>query len=149
MHPQLPFIFSNDATQTFGSFWAGQNVLLLEVLRHLAAGPGEDRQIFLSGTSGSGKTHLLTAACERATRLGGRIAYLAAASIVDAQVLTGLDDFDLVCIDDMQDLPSAPDTELALFNLINSLRENEGRLLLAANCVSAELNIGLPDLKTR
>lgn len=149
MHPQLPFNFSTDATQTFETFWAGQNVLLLDVLRRLAAKPGEDRQVFLAGVAGAGKTHLLTAACESATKLGGRIAYMTAASIADGQALAGLDNFDLVCIDDLHELPSSRDCELALFSLINSLRENEGRLLLAANCVSAELAITLPDLSTR
>lgn len=149
MHPQLPFSFSTEAVQTFDTFWVGENVLLLDVLRRLAVRPGDDRQVFLAGMEGSGKTHLLTAACHSATQVGERIAYLSAGSIIDGQAVSGLDEFDLVCIDDMEQLPATQDSELALFGFINRLRENAGRLLLAANCVSTELTITLPDLATR
>jgi len=149
VHPQLPFNFGADSGQTFGSFWAGENQLLVNVLTELAAADRGDRQIYISGVSGVGKTHLLTAACGCATASGNRIAYLPASSVTDAGALLGLGEFDLVCIDDLQQLPVQHESEVALFNLINVLREHDGRLLLAADRVASSLAVRLEDLATR
>ncbi|MBX2824187.1 MAG: DnaA regulatory inactivator Hda [Gammaproteobacteria bacterium] len=149
MYPQQAIDFAYDSAHTFDAFWAGDNAVLLELLRKFAAGEGEDRQIFLSGISGAGKTHLLSAACAQATTLGARIAYLPADVVVDATAVDGLATFDLVCIDDLHRLPATRSSELALFTLINALREYQGRLLLAADRPAASLPTELPDLTTR
>lgn len=149
MHPQLPLDFEFESSFTFDTYWSGASALAFEVVSKLAVGESQDQQVYLWGPRQSGKTHLLSAACQRASQNGFRIAYLPARMIESSESLRGYDAIDLVCIDDLQALPKQADAELALFNLINELRNQRGRLLLAASCVQSELGIQLPDLYTR
>ncbi len=66
-----------------------------------------------------------------------------------ADALDGYSQFDLVCLDDLQRLPQDHESELALFSLINTLRQHHGRLVISADRAVSELTIRLPDLKTR
>jgi len=149
VYPQQAIDFAFDSAQVFETFWPGDNALLLKLLGSVASGQSDHRQVFLSGVSGAGKTHLLSAACAAATAAGARIAYLPAEVVVDETAVDGLATFDLVCLDDLQRLPATRSSEVALFTLVNALREHEGRLLLASDCPVAALPTELPDLATR
>ena len=149
VHPQIPFSFDNTTASTFDLFWAGDNGVAIEAVEALAAGEGQDAQIFLSGSAGCGKTHLLMAACQRASATGFRIAYLSAADIQVAASLEGLEQVDLVCLDNIDQLPRQPESEEALFHFINRAREHHARLLIASRVSPVQLRIQLPDLATR
>ena len=149
MHPQLPLALDPQRMHSFASFWRGENTLLVDVLREFASGTTSDLQVFINGADGSGKTHLLSATCQAASDNGYRIAYLEAELISGADALDGYSQFDLVCLDDLQRLPQDHESELALFSLINTLRQHHGRLVISADRAVSELTIRLPDLKTR
>ncbi len=149
MHPQLPLSFEAEGAKTFAGFYPGSNQLLLESLQAFAEGHHADQQQLLWGARGVGKTHLLNACCHTAAANGFRIAYLPASLITSVEVFAGIGDSDLVCIDDLDQLPVVRDIELGLFSLFNMLMANGGRLLLASGCALAELPVQLPDLRTR
>jgi len=149
MHPQIPLDLGPKQELTFNNFWQGNNATLLCVTKQIAHGLGNDTQIFINGSTRSGKTHLLIATCQAATESGYRIAYLSGKMIDSDHALQGYDQYDLVCIDDLHFLPQQRGSELALFGLINGLRHSGGRLLLSANGAIADLDIRLGDLLTR
>ncbi len=143
---QIPLHFGFVDNITFANFHPGDQELLLDVCRSLISGSIE-KQLFIHTEKKQGKTHLLTACCHFAQQLGHRIAYVPAEIIVDKDALLGLDSLDLVCIDDVEKLPLAG--ELALFNLINELRDNTGKLVISSNKPPSDIKLNLPDLVSR
>jgi len=61
--------------------------------------------------------------------------------------LEGMEQVDLLCIDDIQRLDRA--AEVDLFHCINRCREVDTRLIIAADRAPTELGLMLPDLQTR
>lgn len=149
VHPQIPFSFDYTATSTFDLYWPGDNGVAVDAVATLATGESQEAQVFLSGATGTGKTHLLMAACQQASAVGFRIAYLSAADIEVAASLEGLEQFDVVCLDDMDRLPRQAESEEALFHFINRARESHARLLMASRTSPVHLRIDLADLATR
>ena len=66
-----------------------------------------------------------------------------------AVLFEGLDQVQLVCLDDIDQVVGDPVWDRALFKLFNELADNHSNLLIAANNTVAELSIGLPDLTSR
>lgn len=150
MTDQIPLHFEFKADKTFTTFFPGTHTEIVAHLKNLAAGHGE-RQIFLWGERGSGKSHLLQACCQEAHRLQHSSFYfdLAAAPLPGAEILDGLDEFDLVCLDNAETPAGDAVWEQALFHFYNRCRERGRRLVFSATLPPAELPIRLPDLKTR
>jgi len=150
MAEQLPFNFDLKADQSFNSFYAGNNQQAVEYLTEMANGKGE-QQIYLWSTEGLGKTHLLQACCQQAHQQKIAAFYLDLAKDfpLDSSILEGLENFSLVCIDNIENCTGNAVWEMALFNFYNQHRENGHRLILSANCPPNYLALDLPDLKTR
>jgi len=64
-------------------------------------------------------------------------------------IFDGLEDFDIVCLDDIHCIAGTDVWELALFNLFNRLREKARRLCISAKCSPASADFNLPDLASR
>lgn len=147
---QVPLQFEFPSDQTFTSFFPGNNVEIVKQLQALADS-GNEQQIFVWGEAGSGKSHLLQASCQHAKLLGKDPFYLTfdSADLPSPAVLEGLEDMDLVCFDAIQLLAEHSEWERALFAFYNTHRQNNHKLLLAADCPPKFLGFALPDLKTR
>lgn len=143
---QIPFSFGVIDNMGFSSFYAKGQELLIEACKQATCVGGE-QQLYIWGGSGTGKTHLLTASCNLAAESGQRIAYIPAEIIAEDDALLGLEQLDLVCIDNLQHLSG--DGERALFNLINDIRTMDGRLILSSDKAPFELDINLADLVSR
>ena len=120
---------------------------LLRTLRQL--GDGEEALIYLHGGRGSGKSHLLQACCHRAS---GSALYLPLAELAanpPGEVLAGVHDMGLVCLDDLDAVAGDRAWELALFDLYNRARESGAQLLVAAACAPRVLALDLEDLRSR
>lgn len=130
-------------------FVAGDNVAVLEALHELVKGGGQC--LFLSGPSGSGKTHLLNAACNLASANGQQAFYIAPGRLPAeaAAGLAGLDDMELVCVDDIDQVAGQPAWEEALFHCFNRLRAGGGSLVASSSTRWSALQFGLPDLASR
>ena len=141
----LPVGLSDHAT--FDAFLDGDNVLPRQALEGLALGV-VFTPVWLCGPAGSGKSHLLQAACARAP---GPAAYLPLSRLaeVGTGILDGLDSCVLVCVDDVDRVVDDDDWELALFALYNALVDAEVPLALAARAAPAGLTIRLADLRSR
>ncbi len=147
---QLPLHFEFRANQTFDDFFAGSNQEIITHLQQSSTGNGE-RQIFLWGQSGLGKSHLLQACCQFAQSLQLSAFYfdLALVELPDPELLTGLEEFDIVCLDNIGRIAGNETWELAFFNFFNLHRDQGRTLILSASSPPNEIAIRLPDLKTR
>lgn len=110
---------------------------------------GTDRILYLWGEAGSGKSHLLQALCNKANVKNKDSIYLQGLGKHAPEILHSLESFPLVCLDDIHEVIGNEYWELELFHLINSVKDGNTRLVVAASTPSARLNILLPDLASR
>lgn len=150
MTRQLPLRLQLRASARFSNFVPGPNRELLEQLRRTASAQGE-RFFFCWGAPGSGKTHLLQACCRQAAGEGRAVSYVSLrdAGRLSPALLEGWEQFDLVCLDDLDAIAARPDWEEALFHLYNRMRERDSALVVSAALAPAQLGIALPDLRSR
>ncbi len=145
---QSVFDFGGRPQHTLEQFVPGANALGLSLVRRMVEPSGE-AQLYLWGEPGCGKTHLLHGACQHMSTLGLPAAYLSLADALHPGALDGLEQLALVTLDDIQAVVGQDAWELALFDLINRLREQQVPLLLAADVPPVMLQVRLPDLASR
>jgi len=147
---QLPLQLQPKESCTFSSFFSGSNQIAVDILLDIFSGGGE-QQVFLWSAEGLGKSHLLQAACKMASSHGLTASYLPLDEMpgVTTDILQGIEQLDLVAIDGLDSVLGDLDWELALFSLINQARESAVSLVFAANKNPAELEMMLPDLRSR
>lgn len=152
---QLPLGVSLRDDATFANFYLAQadpNRQAVEALQRFAGGEGGDAALYLWGEAGSGVSHLLQSACLHAESTGRSFQYLPLAELLDtdpAVTLDGLEQLDLVCLDDLHRLERQPHWQTALFHLYNRVRDGGGQLLLGARQSPRGLDIELADLRSR
>lgn len=146
MQNQIPLSFQAPENAGFDNYIAGENQQLIFSLQN-----NEELLIFLWGDSGSGKTHLLQAISSQYQQNGLNALYipLQMSDEFPPELLEGLEMMDLVCLDDIHSVIGHQEWEHALFHFFNKMRENKGRLILAANNSAVNLDIQLADLKSR
>lgn len=143
--PQLPLRISLRDSANFANFLTGENAVVSHALQQ-----GDEPFIYLWGGEGAGKTHLLQAACHAVTEAGGTAIYLPLAEAgFMPQMLEGMEQMSLVCLDELQAIAGKEEWEQALFHLYNRLRDSGNRLIAAADVAPAGLGLGLPDLVSR
>ena len=149
MH-QLALDIQPAADLEFDSFRAGANGELVRQIQTSAAGTGEP-YLFFWGAAATGKTHLLQAATRLASDSGRRAAYLPLGQrgVLAPAMLEGLEQLDLVCLDDLQAVAGDADWEEPLFHLFNRLRSQGCNLQVSADQPLAGLPVDLPDLRSR
>ncbi|MFN9210795.1 MAG: DnaA regulatory inactivator Hda [Betaproteobacteria bacterium] len=134
MTPQLARDLLQPRQPTLATYVPGRNAEALAALRRLAAGELPERQVYLWGELGSGRTHLLTALAATA---GGY--FWTPASDPEAP--------GLAVVDEVERLDAA--AQVALFNRINAVRAHvEARCALAGALPPAQLALR-EDLRTR
>ncbi len=145
---QLPLGIRLRDGNTFGNFVAGPND---EALAYLQTQLRGGVAVYVWGEGGTGKTHLLQAACHQAADEGLRTAYIPLGSWRELSValLEGLEAADLVCIDDIAAIAGHQAWEADLFHLYNRLRDAGGTLLVSGSLPPASLPLELPDLRSR
>lgn len=104
---------------------------------------------WLWGPAGTGKTHLLQAACALTGERGAAAAYVDLAAQTEPALLEGCESLDLVALDSLESVAAVPQWNQALFRLHTLLDEAGGALLLASRAAPAALDFTLPDLRSR
>jgi DnaA-homolog protein len=146
---QLPLGVRLRAASTFASFQPGPNASLVAALQARALTPAL-APLWLYAPPGAGRTHLLQATCALAGARGRRVGYLPlAAAWPSAEMTAGLEQLDVVCLDDLERVAGDGAWERALFALYNDLAERGGNLVISANAAPAALGVALPDLASR
>jgi DnaA family protein len=149
MSRQMPLALRLQHAPSLDDFIVGDNAGVIAALAASLAG-GEPL-IFLSGPPGSGRSHLLLGQCAAAERRGLQAVYLPLgqrAGLTPA-MLEGLEQLDLVAVDDIDAIAGEPAWEQAVFVLFNRCRDAGTRMLFSAARGPAALPLGLADLKSR
>uniref|UniRef100_UPI003562C26A DnaA regulatory inactivator Hda n=1 Tax=Halopseudomonas sp. TaxID=2901191 RepID=UPI003562C26A len=122
----------------------------VEALADLHASPA-DFSLYLWGAPGSGRSHLLQAACHQMVEAGGLAMYLPLAEVIEhgPSLLEGMEEVDLLCLDELDALVGQARWQETLFHLYNRLREQGGRLLLSAGAPPRNMAFDLADLTSR
>lgn len=144
---QLRLNLELDDYAVFASFLAVGNEAAVAALKALAAEP-DAHGVWIWGAPASGKTHLLQAACELA---GDAAMYLPLDSLaaLGPELLDGLEERALLCIDDVDRIAGEADWEQGLFRLYNALDERGHRLAVASERPPRQSAFALPDLASR
>lgn len=150
MTSQLPLALRWPRRQRFEHFHAGDNAVALQAVM-AAAADASAPWVFLSGPIGSGRTHLLIAACQAAIDAGRTAQYLPLAALrgARADAIRGMAGSDLLAIDDLDSVAGERESEHALFDTFNRYRAEGCTLLFAASAAPGGLGLGLPDLRSR
>jgi DnaA-homolog protein len=133
----------------FGSYLPAHNAEALQHLQQLSHGAA-GALTWLCGPGGSGKTHLLQAACAAASE-HMRAGYVPLAEVVSLGVgmLDGLPQMQCLCLDDVDRVVGRLEWERGIFGLLQEVEESESRLILAAQVPPALLEWALADLGSR
>lgn len=124
-----------------------ENAYAVHTLRSLRVDEKSGKIIYLWGTTGSGKSHLLTALTN--DYHGAR--YLAFSGTTEEIIKLNHEPGDekLLALDDINHLWGNPASEQALFTCFNQCVDRKINLVLAARESPLEAQIILPDLKSR
>jgi len=146
---QFPLDLRWPPHQRLDAFWPGTNVAALQGVSDAAKGVGA--WLYLHGASGTGKSHLLIAACRAALEANRSARYVSLVQLAAprGEALAGIEPEGLLAIDDVQAIAGDRDAERALFDLYNRTQASQARMLFAAPASPAELGITLPDLVSR
>jgi DnaA-homolog protein len=130
------------AEAIFDSFSPGSNTELLAALQSPGSVP-----LWLWGSHGSGKTHLLQAVCAAAQTA----AYLPLdrSSTLPPAALVGFENCRVLCLDDLDAVAGDLAWEHALFRLFNDAAELHTRLIFAAGAAPRQLAWSLDDWRSR
>ncbi|MCE8001751.1 DnaA regulatory inactivator Hda [Billgrantia ethanolica] len=147
---QLPLGVGLRDDATFESFLPAGNATLLDRLSRQLDEDGEPF-LFLWGASGSGRSHLLQAACHAASDRDLRALYLPLHDLghFPPLMLEDVERLDLVAIDDVDDVIGRRRWEEGLFHAFNRLRDAGKRLVMSASAAPRQLPVALPDLASR
>lgn len=151
LHFQLPLPIHQSDDETLENFYAENNLLLLNSLQKNFL-QLHQQFFYLWGNKGSGKSHLLKGVCQHylAQQRPALYVPLNKAQYFSPAVLENLEQQALVCLDDLQAVIGNAEWEVAIFDLINRVRET-GRtlLIMSADQSPANLPVQLLDLASR
>ena len=144
---QLALALTLREESTFANFYPGCNLKVFSALQAFAARTGEPF-IYLCGSPGTGRSHLLQACCHEVSP--GRGIYLDLTEPgLNPAVFLDMEFFSLVCLDNIEAIMGRQDWELALFNFYNRSREQNSRLLVSSSALPGHLPCQLADLCSR
>ncbi|MBA6294376.1 DnaA regulatory inactivator Hda [Colwellia sp. MB3u-70] len=141
--------------ETFASFKSESNQMVVQQLTHFLDHTGDENKqvhsLFLFGLTDVGKSHLLHASCAYADTLGITSLCLSFSELtqLSVDVLDGLENIDLVCLDDIQLIAGNNIWQQGVFDLYNRMVEQNKCLIITGDQSAAQLNISLPDLVSR
>lgn len=153
MLKQLTLDLHQRTMATFDDVIGQQKQAILTALKQ-AIDAQDFQYLYLWGKQGSGRSHLLQAACHFATEKQQRAMYIPLKELLNhghfsEHFFTELETLSLIAIDDIDAIVGQAHWEEALFHFYNRMQLNQSRLLIAATNAPAALTISLPDLKSR
>jgi DnaA family protein len=150
MDRQLTLDVQLKDTCSFENFVNDGNGEAVATLRQMLEGKSPSHLLYLWGADGSGKTHLLQAACRVASPSGQPAVYLPMQELTSHSptVLEGLTQSAVVLLDDIDALSGQPEWERALLAMYEELHDRVP-IVVAASANARTVGFDLPDLITR
>ena len=149
-NPQQVFNLQLAHSHTFDTFYSVDNTLT-ELLKSNISRESKELQLFIWGHSGSGKTHLLQAVCDFASKQNTRAIYVPLHKLRETgpQILEGFEAMQIICIDDIDAVAGQEDWEQALLLFINELRDKHRTILITAKQNPTQNIFAINDLNSR
>ena len=144
---QLPLRVHLRDWARFETFVAGPNVAAVEALAD--TGRTAARVVWLWGRAGTGKTHLLQAACAADGAAGAATAYIDLRDTTEPERLEGCETLATVCLDSLEVAATDAGWNAALFRLHTLMQDLQGRLVVASRAAPASIAFRLADLRSR
>jgi DnaA family protein len=134
----------------FDTFYPGPNATAFEAVKSAALTPGQ-QVAWIWGATGSGRSHLLQAAVTAAADAGNACAWLPlnGDESLSPEMLEGMGNLDLLCVDDIDVVAGSDEWERQLFKMFEDLHNNDGRLLVTASVPASNTPFKLRDLASR
>jgi len=151
---QLTLAIRLNDQATFSNFYCVEDSIHQQVVSTLECSDEQVAEpfVYLWGSSGSGVSHLLQAACHSARQRGLQAQYLPLADLLDfppEQLFDSLEKLDLICLDNLSCISGNQQWQESTFDLYNRVREANSRLLVSSGCSPRELPLDLADLQSR
>jgi len=131
---------------TFESFHSSSNKVVIDSIKD-----DKNKLLWIAGLKGSGKTHILQATINYMDNGINRLLYLPMRESKDftPDILDNLDQFDLVAIDDIENVIGDFSWEEQLLILYEELIHTKSRILISSSDTPQGLSFKLPDLASR
>ncbi len=153
MEQQLSLSLSLRDEATFDNFLAPDDSSRAQLVRLLSGElDPELSPLFLWGGAGSGRRHLMQAACHHFLSHKGGAQYLPLEELLGFDpdsLLAHLECQPLVCIEGVEYLAGQPQWQRALFNLCNAMKAEQHALVISADRPPRALELELADLQSR
>lgn len=141
--------------ETFQSFQSQNNyaavIQLQQFIDLVLKQEAHPTALYLFGIEGVGKSHLLHASCAYAEELGLSSLSLSFSELaqLSTEMFDGLEQIDVICLDDIHLIAGNDEFERAVFDLFNRVTEQGKCLIISGDQNVSNLNIKLPDLLSR
>lgn len=135
---------------TFLNFYAKGNEAAVGALAEVIHAPS-DSVIYLWGDAGVGRSHLLQAVAHEFSSQRKPLMYLPLKdhAFFSPSILDGMEQLDLIAIDDIDCVGGDAIWEEALFHLYNRIKQTSAKLLVTANASPRNVDVKLADLRSR
>lgn len=150
MNQQLALNIQLNHEANLDDFYWGNNTILRQCLLDLLDHKNQEYFIFIWGNAGAGKSHLLQACCQYLNQGESIYLPLQAIKAYGPQILDGIENHSLICIDDIDSIAGDLKWEEALFHLYNQIRDRQqNQLIVTSQTPPTALPLVLADLKSR
>jgi DnaA family protein len=147
MNKQLALSIQLNQQTSLDDYYWGENTVLQRQINDSLQG-GQERLFYLWGDPGCGKSHLLQGCCQ--SKQGSAYLPLSYFKELGPDCLEGMEEQDLIAIDDIDAIVSDKKWEEALFHLYNKVRDNgHSILLISGKSPPSGLTLQLEDLRSR
>ena len=148
---QLILPYQKNVKKKFDSFFCDneKNNQIIENIKNIFN--YKNSQVYIWGDKSFGKSHLLYAACNYFSEKNKKCVYLPLNDNKNfkSDILDGFDDYDLVCIDDIDLIFRKEDWEYSFFVLINKILDKSKKIIFTSSSSLALNNIDLKDFHSR
>ena len=138
----------NERASLDNFFISKNNNKAIQILKNILERSNNGAQIFIDDLGSNGKSYLLQAICNDFSNSNNSTIYIPMQKAINLEpsILEGINELNLICLDDIDLISNQRDWELALFNLINECYEKDCFLLLSGSIDKLEV---IPDLISR
>ena len=148
---QLILPYQKNIKKKFDSFFCDneKNDQIVENIKNIF--DNQNNQIYIWGDKSFGKSHLLYAACNYFGEKNKKCVYLPLSENkkFEPDILDGFDNYDLVCIDNIDLIFQKEDWEYSFFVLINKILDKSKKIIFTSSSSLALNNINLKDFHSR
>tara|TARA_X000000368_G_scaffold320379_1_gene257617 strand:+ start:723 stop:1412 length:690 start_codon:yes stop_codon:yes gene_type:complete len=148
---QLILPYQKNIKHTFENFYTDshKNVQIIDSIKNIYR--KKNSHIYICGEKSSGKSHLLHSACNYFGEKNKNCVYFPLNNFKNFKndILNGFEEYDLVCIDDIDCIYGDKEWEYSLFILLNRILDSSKKIIFTSTTSLVLDKIKLKDLKSR